>query len=521
VTLSLSSSTSSGYDEIDAIRGSTVPRLWTPPLRELTPETSYGFDVIDFARDVLGHPLDPWQEFAVIHAGELLPDGTPRFAVVLILVSRQNGKTELLVVLTLYWLYVERLAMVLGTSTKLDYAKESWRKAVKLARSVRALAAEIPRRGGVRETNGEQELMIVNTDRDEFRYKIAASNADGGRSLTVDRLILDELRQHHTYEAWDAMEGTTTAAAGSQIFALSNAGSDKSVVLNDKRADGLAAIEAGDVDTDVCLLEWSALPDADPLDLAALAQANPNLGHRKNARRLLRAARRAVRAGGDALTGFKTEHMCIRVNVMDPAIDPTRWRDGLDRGAVDTADRARLAACVDLAPTGLHASLAVAAVLVDGRVRVETVHEWTGPGAASALERELTAWAGRVRPKVLGWFPSGPAAAVAARLADRSKTGVRGWPPRGVTVTEIRGETTAVCMGLAKEVEAGTLAHSGQAMLDAQVDGAEKLPRGDAWVFTRRGDGNVDAVYAVAGAVHLARTLPTPRPVSTRVHGAA
>jgi hypothetical protein len=30
-------------------------------------------------------------------------------------------------------------------------------------------------------------------------------------------------------------------------------------------------------------------------------------------------------------------------------------------------------------------------------------------------------------------------------------------------------------MGLGKEVRAGTLAHSGQAMLDAQVAGAEKL----------------------------------------------
>lgn len=463
--------------------------------------------MIDFARDILGHPLDPWQEFAVIHAGELLPDGSPRFTIVLILVSRQNGKTELLVVLTLYWLYLERLAMILGTSTKLDYAKESWRKAVKLARKVPVLAADIPRRGGVRETNGEQELLIVDEDGEEYRYKIAASNADGGRSLTVARLILDELRQHHTYEAWDAMEGTTTAVDGSQIYALSNAGSEKSTVLNDKRADGLAAIEAGDDDTDVCLLEWSAPEDADPLDLAALAQANPALGHRKNARKLLKAARRAVRAGGAALTGFKTEHMCIRVMVMDPALDPAAWGRCAEVG--DLADaRSRLAVCIDLAPDLQHATLAAAAVLDDGRVRGETVAEWTGPAAAAQMQRDLPGWMEILRPRTLGWFPAGPAAAVATKLADRQKDGVRGWPPRGVTVAAIRGETTAVCMGLAKEVDARTFAHSGQAMLDAQVKGAEKAPRGDGWVFTRKG-GNADAVYAVAGAVHLARTLPT------------
>lgn len=499
---------------METVQGSTVPRLWTPPLRELTEATSYGYAVIRFARHVLGHPLDPWQEFAVIHAGELLEDGSPRFSLVLILVSRQNGKTELLVVLTLFWLYVERLAMILGTSTKLDYAKESWRKAVKLARRIPALAAEIPRRGGVRETNGEQELMVLDSDGDEYRYKIAASNSDGGRSLSIARLILDELRQHHSYEAWDAMEGTTSAVAGSQIFALSNAGSDKSVVLNDKRADALASIAAGDTDTDVCLLEWSAPEDSDPEDLGALAQANPNLGHRKDARRLLRAARRAKRAGGDALTGFKTEHMCIRVKTLNPALEPGAWRAAAQRAPFP--DGASLAACVDLSPDGQHATLAAAAVMDDGRVRVETVAEWVGPMAAADLGRDLPAWVERIRPKTLGWFPSGPAAAVAAKLADRRKSGVYGWPPRGVTVEEIRGETTAVCMGFAALVESSGLVHSGQAMPDAQVEKAEKLRRGDGWVFTRAA-GNVDAVYAMAGAAHLARTLPRPRKVSRRV----
>ena len=184
----------------------------------LTEETSYGFDVDEFARDVLRHPLDPWQRWTAIHAGELLPDGSPRFSIVLILVARQNGKTELLVVLALYWLYVARIAMVLGTSTKLDYAKESWKKAVKLARSIAELSGEIPKRSGVRKTNGEQELVVVPADAaapddpddpDACRYKIAAANEEGGRSLSVGRFIADELRQHHDYSAWDAAEPAT------------------------------------------------------------------------------------------------------------------------------------------------------------------------------------------------------------------------------------------------------------------------------------------------------------------------
>src|SRR5690606_16428137 len=120
---------------VSGVLGSTEARLWTPPLRELTPETSYGFDVIRFADEVLEEPLDPWQEWAVIHAGELLEDGRPRFRTVLMVVARQNGKTHLLRTLALYWAFVERWPLTLGMSTNLEYAAEAWQAAVDKAQS--------------------------------------------------------------------------------------------------------------------------------------------------------------------------------------------------------------------------------------------------------------------------------------------------------------------------------------------------------------------------------------------------
>ncbi|MFI9528796.1 terminase large subunit [Micromonospora rosaria] len=492
---------------MSSVLGRTEPRLWTPPLRPLTPETSVGFEQVEFARDVVRMPLDPWQEWLVVHAGELLPDGRPRFRVVLVLVSRQNGKTTVPKLLTLHWMYVDRWPMTLGVSSKLEYAREVWLASIDLAKASPELAPEIL---NVRTANGQEEFAISGG----ARAKIAAANGDAGRSLSIDRLYVDELRQHHTYTAWAAAESTMNARPHAQAWLLSNAGSDASVVLNDLREAALAG-----VDDRLGLFEWSADDDADPLDLDALAQANPNLGRRLSADTLLAAARRAVELGGEALTTFKTENMCIRVKVLNPAIDPGDWRDCCDPAPVETEQRLRLAGCVDLSPDGLHATLAVAVILEDGRARVEAVHEWTGPDAATQLERELPAWAQRVRPAVLGWYPGGPAAAVAAKLVDRRKEGVRGWPPRGVRVAEIRGETTAVCMGFAKEVKARTVAHSGQAMPGAQVAKAERLRRGDGWVFTRAG-GQVDAVYAMAGAVHLARTMPRLRQVSRRTRGA-
>jgi phage terminase large subunit-like protein len=476
---------------------------------------------------MLGHPYDPWQRWTVIHAGELLPDGRERFRYRLILVARQNGKTETPVVLVPYWMFVERVPQILGTSTKINMAKKMWLKSRKLIEAA-GLEELLPRRW-YREANGEIEMFTPDrTATGEpwgSSYSIDASNEEGGRSLSVHRLILDELRQHHDYTAWGASVRTMGAIEGAQAWLLSNAGSDRSVVLNDlrdsvveERPDGTEFVPH-DPDTDIFLAEWSTPRDADPLDVYALAQANPNMNRRgQKSKDLLADARRAVKTGGAALTEFKTEVMCIRVRIMNPAIDPGSWKDCLDVG--DLADaRSRLVACIDLSLDGTHAVLAVAAVLPDGRVRVEAVHEWTGPDAAAQLERDVPGWTERLRPRKFGWIPTGPAAAVASKIADRRKQGVTGWPPRGVDVAEIRGELTAVCMGLVKEIRATTLAHSGQAMVNAQVDKAEKLKRGDGFVFTRTG-GSVAAVYAIAGAVHLARTLPKPRKISRQTHSA-
>lgn len=485
--------------ETRPILGSAEPRLATPPLRDLTPDTSYGFAVIDFAHEI-GHPLLPWQEVAVIRGGELLPDGRPRFRILLLLVARQNGKTELPVVLSAFWQFREKWPLIVGTSTQLSYAEESWKKAVALVRRTPLFHdLHAPGTKWLVRKNGATESFTY----DGCRYRIAAANEEGGRSLTINRGIMDELRQHKSYEAWDAME-PACSPLDAQIWCMTNAGDSKSIVLNDHQDAAREFIETGIGDERLGLLEWSAPEDAEPDDVDALLQANPRVGHGLDLEVLLAAGRRAKRLGGRALAGFKTERMCIRVKMLNAAIDPKRWADGNHEGTLDD-HRDRLAACFELSEEGDHATLAVAAVVDDDFVRVETVREWTGPAAASGLERDLPGLMELIKPRSLGWLPFGPAAAVAAGMR-RAR-----WP-RGLIVEEIRGETPAVCMGFSKEVAAGTLLHSGQAMLDAQLSEAEWQRKGDARVFGRK-EGNVDAVYAVAGAAHLARTLPKPRNV--------
>lgn len=479
--------------------GRTEPRLFTPPRGKLSRRTSYGYAVADFARDVLGEPLDPWERWLVIHAGELLPGGRPRFRQVLVLVARQNGKTHVLRVLALFWLFVEHWPLTVGMSTNLSYAMESWLGAVETAEATPELAARVPK-NGVRLANGEQQMTTV----DKCRYKVAASNRRGGRSLSIDRLILDELREHRDWSAWAAAVPAMNARPNAQVFAISNQGDETSVVLDSLRAAALHHIDTGEGDDRLGLFEWSAPDDCDIEDPEAHAAANPNLGRRIDPEILMADARRAARAGGEEAAAFRTEILCQRVRLLDPAVDAGAWRRCLEPGDLSGV-RARVALCLDVAPDQLHATLSAAAVLDDGRARVEVVKAWDGQGCTDALRRDLPRLLARVRPKALGWFPSGPAAGLAADLTARA-----GWPPPGCSVEAIKGDVVAVCMGFAEQVVSGRVAHADDPLLNAHVGGAERLRRGDAWVFSRKGDGHCDAAYAAAGAVHLARTLPAP-----------
>ncbi len=490
--------------DVSAVSGSVTPRIWTPPLVALTPETSFGFDVLGFAEDI-GMPLDPWEQWAVIHLGELLPNGRPRFRVVLILVARQNGKTYMSKVLSLYWMFIEQVPLVLGTSTNRDYAKSVWRELCDFAEANELLSAELGPKP-VWSAAGSEELVTAAGS----KYKIAATNRRAGRSLTVHRLMLDELREHHHWEAWAAATNAMNAVPDGQVVAISNQGDDTSVVLDALHGPAMEYIETGQGDYRLGLFEWSSPRGADPTDLQALAMANPNLGYRIDADSLIGAGMRAKRAGGKELAMFRTEVMCQRVHLLDPAVDPDAWEaNGTDRPAELADHRKRVALCVDVALDGSHATLAAAAVLPDMRVHLEAVEAWSGIGCAQALISDLPGIVARIKPRVIGWFPAGPAAAVAADLADR---GHRGWPPRRVVIEEIRGDVAPVCMGFAAAVEAGMIVHPKDKLLNQHVGAAQRLWRGDVWVFGRKGASPIDGAYAAAGAVHLARTLPPPKP---------
>lgn len=460
------------------LRGRTEPRLWTPPLRPLNRKTSLGYECDDFMQ-ITGEPFLPWQRWAAIHALELMPGGQFRFRIVLIIVARQNGKSHLKRGVSVWRMYMQPNSRILGVAQEVTLAREQWQMCQDAIHATPDLEAEW---GRVRNVNGDEMFWAGPGS----RYKIGAANRKAGRGQSNDEVNIDELREQRDWKAWAALSKTTMARPNSQIWCMSNAGDDGSVVLNQLREAALAGR-----DPSIGIFEWSAEDDCELDDPKAWAQANPSLGYT--------ISEDAIRSSmlTDPPAVFRTEVLCQRVDSLDAAVDPAAWDNCADAGGVLDLRRGKVTACLDIAPDGAHATLAIAMGLPDGRVRVAIAGAWD---STEACRTELPALLDKIRPRALGWYPAGPAGALATLIRQRQGQ------------QEITGgKACEACEELADLVRGGRVVHPGDALLDAQVRGAGKLKSGDGWRFTRSGGGHVDAAYAAAGAVKLALDVPEKR----------
>lgn len=465
--------------------GHTEPRLFTPPLRALTRKTSHGYAVSDFA-DMIGEPLTPWERWAAIHALELMPDGSYRFRVCLILVARQNGKSHLIRCIILWRMYMQPKLRVLGVAQDVSLAREQWNLGQDTIHECPDLDAEW---GKSRNVNGDETFWIENNS----RWKIGAANRKAGRGGSNDLVVIDELREQRSWDAWAALSKTTLARPNSMIFAMSNQGDDEAIVLHQLRSAALAR-----TDESLGLFEWSGAKGCDLDDWDAIAAANPALGYRVSHAGI----KSALTTDPPGI--FRTEVLCQHVDQLDSAIDIRAWKECADPQGTMAALRTRVIACFDIAPDGEHATLATAARTSDGRIRVEVTKSWkTTEEARAELPDVLT----KLRPLAVGWYPAGPAAAFAPFLR-KAKNNV-----------ELSGnKASEACQGMADLVTSRRVIHPSDPLLDAHVGGAQKLASGDGWRFVRRGGvGHVDAAYAAAGAIYIAETMPVQKGVGIRV----
>lgn len=364
--------------DLTKIKGSTIPRIYTPPKRKLTEKTSLGFAAIDYAKTVLKTNLYPWQEWALIHMLEIEGDLTKnwhfRFRTIVILVSRQNGKTVLSKVIASFFLNVLEVENILGTSLSVDKALEVLEAVIEDQENIPALQCDIEK---VSRVNGGNKLVL----KGKRTYKIGAPNRRAGRGDSNDLVLLDELREHRNWETWGATLASTNARPNALAIAFSNAGDPDSIVLRQIRSQAISEINkdidkqnfGGDDVDDLALFEWSAEDDCDTKDIEQIALANPALGYGKLTLRAILANEKTFPENQ-----YRSECLCQTVDSLLPEPFPKgAWKNLLDTESFITPE-SDLWYGIDMSADRSVVSIAVCGLREDGNYHIECIARRNG-----------------------------------------------------------------------------------------------------------------------------------------------
>jgi hypothetical protein len=247
------------------------------------------------------------------------------WSTVVVVVARQNGKTELI---------VPRIRRALKVGERVMHTAQNRSLPREVFERVADLTPKSELRKPIRSANGQERIDTWSGG----VYRIVAPSREGARGPANDLVLVDEARELLDYAFVAAARPTLTASRNGQTWYLSNAGDALSVVLNGLRQ---RAVELGD--ESLAFLEWSAAPDRDLDDRHGWAEANPSLGRLIDWRTL--EGFRTDYATTPAI--FETEHLCRWVDSMlARLVNDVAWQ----RGAGATADPIRPSLGISQAP---------------------------------------------------------------------------------------------------------------------------------------------------------------------------
>lgn len=451
--------------------GSAEPRVFTKPLRPLTPETSYGYALLDLWQRVIPEKPMAWHRFLATHLGELREDGKPRFKTAVVIAGRQNAKTSFGAAHAMHTMDTPN-HRVLGISAARTSARDAWRQTVAYAEDT---ADFYP----ARRSNGSEELEGLNGS----TYKLKAATARATRGQSSHLCLIDEL-QSQTWESWSAASKTTNATGGLKLCFATGPFATSDVLLH------LRSVALSGADPSIGWFEWSADPKhcGSLQCVVCLAAANPALGHTIELETLISDSHT------DPAGLFRREVLCQSVLADDSLIQADAWADCADAVGSLQSVRGRVHVGVDASPSG-HVSVAVAALLPDGRVRVEMAAAYTTTNdARTALSGKLRA----IKARSVTVAPGPAPATLGVALGTHT-----------IATTAALGDAAG---GFVDLVASRQLLHSDDPLLSAHALSVAKKPMNNGGFTFERASGNCDAVVAASLAVRACRTA-TKRPL--------
>jgi len=458
-----------------------------------------------FARDTLGVELMPWQQFVLDRACRTGPGGRWASRTVLTVVARQNGKSLVTAVRILagMWLWGERLAIAAAQSR--DVSIESWKLTIDLAEDAGLPIAAVLR------TTGREELQLEHPDGHLARYKVVSSTPGGGRGLSADLVVMDELREAKDWASYAALDKTRRARVLSQLWAISTEGDHTSVVLENLQATGRAAAAARTAGP-LAYFEWSTSPDRARSDRRGWAESNPALGH------TLDVATLEAELATDPAEVFETEVLCRRVLSMVSWLPAGGW-DACADATATVPDSAVGTVCfaVDAGPELRQVSLTASWPRPDGRLQVEAIETFTGPASTTAAESRLDELVARWQAARLAVPRGSPVEALAARVAARASRPAGAdlsWSSADLLDVVSRPDLERATRSFYEGVVARRIIHPPDPRLADQLAQARPGEPGTMALRRRNPSVDIEAAVAAVAAVWTADHAPVRRRAS-------
>ena len=450
--------------------GSPTPRIHTP-LNDLP---SRGFEIIDFASS-LKMELMPWQKFVLEHSHKIKPDGKYATPLVCTIVSRQSGKSTLMLLRILAGMFIFDEPLQVSSAHRLVTSLEQFRTLVALIESSDELSKKVQR---IKWSHGNEEITIAGKNGvNRFAIKAGGSAARGTSPTTVH---LDELREQHDLDSFASLRYSLLAAKNPMIMAYSSAGDQHSLVLNQLRDRGVAAAAGGN--DNIAYYEWSA-PTDDVNDPANIIASVPALGHTihlDNIEQLL----------NDPPSVVQTEVLSRWVATITSAVDETNWRACISED-VDLDPEKITWMALDHSPDRRHAALVAAQQLPNDQFIIKLLHTWSNDSTLDdkAIANDAAAYCRKYPIEFLAYSRR-----TSAAVADRMR-------PAGIPVLEADSFYPQSCDELLSAINSGRLRHRNQEQLNLQMLSAVKLHRGDGGMVLGRRASQSAICAAVASAL--------------------
>lgn len=442
----------------------------------------------------------PWQKYVMDVALEVSEDGLPAYHTVILVVMRQNGKTELLLPLMTHratgWGDNQRILYTTQTASK---AREKWED-IHVKRLQESPLAPM---FSTRLRLNQEAMMWANGS---MWSPGAATAKTGGTGDTLNLGIIDEAWSRPDNRTEVGMRPAMLTQANRQLWlcsmvpGASRAQGNDSMYLRQKMRAGRKLVEQGNT-SGIAYFEWSAEAGLDPSDPATWWSCMPALGHT--------IGEANVKADFESMdiVDFCAEYLGWWPQENKPMWQFIREPTWAALRDPDSRIEGRIALGIDIDPARRHASIAVAGKRADGNWHVEVIEPGgTIPANVSDIDwiySRLPELVERHNPLSVCMDGKSPTRSMLTPMASQ---GITVDLPNGLEVAGACARFFDATGQVGGETETATrVRHLGQRSLDAAIAVASKLtsPSNGTFVYARTGGtGNLTPLYAVTLAMH-------------------